>query len=189
MKMFYRSRSHDTSMIWSMRVFIALAIFLCAIPAAGALSVSINASQQSAHIGDMIVLNGNVSGIHTIAVYLFVTGPGLDPRGVTLENFNIPAGRGLFTTAPVNMDTETWQYQWDTSVTLGEMRPGKYMVYVVSSPLDRQRFAPNEYAVTEINILPSEKPTTEIALSPFTTVAALVITGIAGCFVMHRMKK
>lgn len=188
MKMFYRSCSYDTGMHRWLHLVIALTLFVCAIPAAGALAVSINASQQNAHIGDVIMLDGKVSGIQTIAVYLVVTGPGLDPRGVTLENFNIPAGRGMFTTAPVNMNTGTWQYQWDTSVTLGEMRPGKYIVYVVSSPLDRQRFAPGEYAMTEITILPSKNPTTGIPLSPFTTVAALVIAGIMGCCAIRRMK-
>ena len=54
-----------------------------------------------------------------IAVYLFITGPGLDTRGVTLENLNIAAGRGLFTTAPVNLSNGCWTYQWDTSVILG----------------------------------------------------------------------
>ena len=101
---------------------------------------------QQAHIGDVVTLNGTVSGITTIAVYLFVMGPDLDTRGVTLDNLNIPAGRGLFTTAPVQMNDGTWTYTWDTSVILGEMRPGKYTVYVVSSPVDRLRYVAGDFA-------------------------------------------
>lgn len=168
-----------------LRLFAVIVLLLCAIPAVGALTVSINATPENAHLGEVITLNGKISGVHTIAVYLFVIGPGLDPRGVTLENFNIPAGRGLFTTAPVNMKTGEWEYTWDTSVTLGELRPGRYSVYVVSSPLDHQRFAPGEYATIDINIQSSEKPTTQIPLSPLIPVAALVFAGIAG-IVMHR---
>jgi len=90
---------------------------------------------QQVHIGDVVTLNGTITGITTIAVYLFVTGPELDERGVTLDNLNIPAGRGLFTTAPVNMNDGSWTYSWDTSVILGTLNPGTYTVYVESSPL------------------------------------------------------
>ena len=72
-------------------------------PVGAATTLTISASPQQAHIGDVITINGTVSGIATIAVYLFVTGPDLDTRGVTLDNLNIPAGRGLFTTAPVRL--------------------------------------------------------------------------------------
>jgi hypothetical protein len=180
---------HHTGMRWFIRLALVLALFMCAVPAASAISITLNATPTEAHIGDVITLNGTVSGIHTIAVYLFVTGPGLDPRGVTLDNFNIPAGRGLFTTSPVDMGTGNWQYKWDTSITLGEMRPGKYTVYVVSSPIDKQRFEEGDYAQTDIMLLPSKEPTTGIPLSPMTTVLALIAAGIIGCGVWHRTKK
>ena len=87
-------------------VFIVVAVLLCVlIPAAGAITLTLNASENEAHVGDAITLSGKVTGIRTIAVYLFVIGPDLNKRGVTLDNLNIPAGRGLFTTAPVHMRT------------------------------------------------------------------------------------
>ncbi|MEN6443502.1 MAG: hypothetical protein ABFC71_07115 [Methanoregula sp.] len=171
------------------RLAIVLALFICAIPAAGAVSITLNASPTEAHIGDVITLNGSITGIKTIAVYLFVTGPGLDPRGVTLENFNIPAGRGLFTTSPVDMASGNWQYQWDTSITLGEMRPGKYTVYVVSSPLDKQQFEGGDYAKADIMLVPPVEPTNAIPLSSMTTVLALIAAGLIGCGVCCRVKK
>ncbi|MCX6686810.1 MAG: hypothetical protein NT112_00230, partial [Methanoregula sp.] len=85
-------------------VLIAALMVCCAIPCVAAVSLEINATPVQAHIGDTITLTGKVSGLKTIAVYLFVNGPDLDNRGVTLENLNIPAGRGLFTTAPVNLN-------------------------------------------------------------------------------------
>jgi len=119
---------------------MAVLFFLIVIPAT-AQPVSISASPSVVHLGDTVLLSGNVSGIHTIAVYLFLTGPDLDSRGVTLENVNVPAGRGLFTTAPVNMDDGTWQYPWDTSVILGNLNPGTYTVFVVTAPVDHERFS------------------------------------------------
>jgi hypothetical protein len=62
----------------------------------------------------------------TIAVYLFIVGQDLHPPGVILDNLNIPAGRGMFTTAPVNMGTGNWKYDWDTSLILGNLKPGNY---------------------------------------------------------------
>ena len=158
---------------------ILAVVLLCVlIPAAGAVPLTLNASENKAHVGDTITLSGTVTGIKTIAVYLFVIGPGLDNRGVTLDNLNIPAGRGLFTTAPVHMENGTWSYTWDTAVILGDLKPGAYTIYVVSSPVDRLRFVNGEFTKTEIIFLPSEQPTNEIPLAPVLPVVALVITGV-----------
>ena len=160
-------------------LFILAAVLLCAlIPVAGAVSLTLNASENKAHVGDAITLSGTVTGIKTIAVYLFVIGPDLDNRGVTLDNLNIPAGHGLFTTAPVHMENGTWSYAWDTAVILGNLKPGTYTIYVVSSPVDRLRFVKDEYTTTEIVFLPSEQPTNEVPLGPALPVVALVITGV-----------
>ena len=160
-------------------LFILAAVLLCAlIPVAGAVSLTLNASENKAHVGDAITLSGTVTGIKTIAVYLFVIGPDLDNRGVTLDNLNIPAGHGLFTTAPVHMENGTWSYAWDTAVILGNLKPGTYTIYVVSSPVDRLRFVKGEFTTTDIVFLPSEQPTNEVPLGPALPVVALVITGV-----------
>ncbi|MFA4825603.1 MAG: hypothetical protein WC593_10660 [Methanoregula sp.] len=160
-------------------LFILAAALLCAlIPAAGAVTLTLNTSENVAHVGDTIILSGSVTGIKTIAAYLFVTGPDLDPRGVTLDNLNIPAGRGLFTTAPVHLENGTWSYTWDTSVILGNLKPGTYTIYVVSSPVDRLRSVKDEYAATEIVFHPAESSPNEIPLEPCIPVAALVIVGV-----------
>jgi hypothetical protein len=160
-------------------LFILAAVMLCAlVPMAGAVSLTLNASENEAHIGDTITLNGSVTGIKTIAVYLFVTGPDLNPRGVTLDNLDIPAGRGLFTTAPVHLENGTWSYTWDTAVILGNLKPGTYTIYVVDSPVDRQRFVEGAYTATEIVFLPSEQPTNETPLEPCVPIIALVIIGV-----------
>ena len=142
----------------------------------GAQTVTIAASPAEVHIGDTVILNGTGSGIHTIAVYLFVIGPDLDSRGVTLENLHIPAGHGLFTTAPVNLESGTWHYAWDTSVILGTMNPGKYTVYVVTSPVDRERFGSDGYASAQVTFLPPVNEPTPVPLPPG---VAVVSVGIA----------
>jgi hypothetical protein len=184
--MFYASAGEDTGMRWCIALIIAAVLLIFLVPVAGATAISINASPDVVHIGDTVTLRGNISGINTIAVYLFVVGHDLDPRGVTLDNLNIPTGRGLFTTAPVNMKTGDWEYKWDTSVILGELKPGNYTVYVVSAPMDRMRFVREEHATADIWFLPSDKPVTEIPISPIIPVAALVIAGIVGCSLMHQ---
>jgi hypothetical protein len=176
-------------MRWCIPLVIAAALLVCFVPVAGATAININATPAVAHVGDTVMLRGNISGITTIAVYLFVVGQDLDPRGATLDNLNIPPGRGLFTTAPVNMNTGDWQYEWDTSVILGNLKPGNYTVYVVSAPMDRMRFVKEEHATADISFLPSDKPATEIPLSPLVPVAALVITGIVGSSLIHRRGK
>ena len=161
-------------------VITAALLGASAMPVAAASVLTISASPHQAHIGDIVTLNGNISGITTIAVYLFVIGPDLDTRGVTLDNLNIPAGRGLFTTAPVQLSDGSWTFTWDTSVILGEMKPGKYTVYVVSSPLDRLRYVREDFATAEIEFLASDKPVAEIPLEPAIPVIAVGVGAVLG---------
>ena len=161
-------------------VIIPALLGAIAVPVTAATVLTITASPEQAHIGDTVTLNGTVSGITTIAVYLFVIGPDLDTRGVTLDNLNIPAGRGLFTTAPVRMSDGSWTYTWDTSVILGDMKPGIYTVYVVSSPLDRSRYIREDFATAEVEFLPSDNPAPEIPLSPAVTVIAVGAGAVLG---------
>jgi len=168
-------------------VITAALLGASAMPVAAASVLTISASPQQAHIGDIVTLNGTVSGITTIAVYLFVIGPDLDTRGVTLDNLNIPAGRGLFTTAPVQLSDGSWTFTWDTSVILGEMKPGKYTVYVVSSPLDRLRYVREDFATAEIEFLPSDKTSPEIPLGPAVPIIAVGLGAVLGLH-MTRMQ-
>jgi len=176
-------------MRWWRGFFCAFAILLLlgSLPAL-AQTITLNAAPFTVHPGDTVTLNGTVTGIHTIAVYLFLTGPGLDPRGVTLENLNIPAGRGLFTTAPVNMDDGSWQFVWDTSVILGNLAPGDYTIYVETAPFDRERIGHEGYATATVTILPPENVPTPVPLSPGIAVLALGITITAGTCIGHRRK-
>ncbi|WAC04695.1 MAG: hypothetical protein OS112_09565 [Methanoregula sp.] len=176
-----------------MRKALLLTITACLLcgmmPIVSAIAIEINATPSQVHIGDTVTLKGSVTGIKTIAVYLFVTGPDLDNRGVTLENLNYPAGRGLFTTAPVNLNDGTWEYKWDTSVILGTLKPGTYTVHVVSTPVDRLRFAKGESARTDIEFLPSDIPTNEVPLNPVVTIAALVTVSCASIWLVRRSEK
>jgi hypothetical protein len=166
---------------------ILAALVACSfVSGAGAISMAINASTEKAHVGDVITLTGSITGVKTIAVYLFVTGPDLNTRGVTLENLNIPAGRGLFTTAPVNMADGSWQYVWDTSVTLGDLKPGKYTIYAVGTAVDRLRYTRGEYATVDIDFLPSETPTNEVPLPLPLSLGALVV--VSGAAILTRLR-
>ena len=177
-------------MRWACLLIITAALLGVVItPVAASTLLTISASPQQAHIGDVVTINGTVSGITTIAVYLFVTGPDLDTRGVTLENLNIPAGRGLFTTAPVRLSDGSWTYTWDTSVILGEMTPGKYTVYVVSSPVDRLRNVREDVATAEVEFLASDKPVTETPLKPAIPVIAVGVAAALGLWVSRQQEK
>ena len=184
MSLFYVMETNNSGMCMRLAcLLVAGALLLVAMPASAASpdpALTINASPSTAHIGDTILLDGTVTGINTIAVFLFVTGDGLDKRGVALDNLNIPAGRGMFTTAPVRIADGSWTYTWDTSIIVGTLKPGNYTVYVVGSPVDRQRFMETEYATAEITFLPSERPVAETPLDPVLPVVALVIVAGVG---------
>lgn len=162
----------------SLLVLVAAVITLI-VPVGGAIGLTVNATPVQPAVGETVVLTGTVTGYKTIAVYLFVTGPGLDPHGVTLDNLNIAAGHGLFTTAPVNMQSGTWSYTWDTSVIIGTLKPGNYTVHVVLSPVERMRFSEGESSSIDVMFLPPPVTEAETPLEPLLPVAALGIAGIA----------
>jgi hypothetical protein len=159
-------------------LFVAAVFVLSAPPVAGAIGMTIDAMPVTPHVGDTVTLSGTITGINTIAVYLFVTGPGLNLQGATLDNLNIPTGRGLFTTAPVNMANGSWSYSWDTSVILGTLKPGNYTVHVVASPVERMRFSEGESASVDVTFLPPRVTESETPLSPVLPVAACGIAVI-----------
>jgi hypothetical protein len=162
--------------VWPL--LLVAVVFTLSVPVAGAIGLTIDAMPKDPHIGDTVTLSGTITGINTIAVYLFVTGPGLDPRGATLDNLNIPTGRGLFTTAPVNMVNGSWSYAWDTSVILGSLKPGEYTIHVVSSPVERMRFSEGESASVGLTFRPLPPSNAEAPSDPVLPMAACGISGI-----------
>jgi hypothetical protein len=72
-------------------------------------------------------------------------------------------------------------------VILGELKPGKYTVYVVSSPLDRLRYVREDFATAEVEFLPSDKPAAETPLGPAIPVIAVGIGAVLGIH-MTRMQ-
>jgi hypothetical protein len=171
--------------VWPL--LLVSAVLILGAPASGAVAMTIDATPEDVAVGDMVKLSGTVTGINTIAVYLFVTGPGLDPRGVALDNLNIPSSRGLITTAPVNMENGTWTYQWDTSVILGTLRPGNYTVHVVSSPVERLRFSEGESAMVGVTFRSFPRTRAETPVSPVLPLAAVGIAGML--FMGARLKR
>jgi hypothetical protein len=83
----------------------------------------------------------------------------------------------------------TWEYAWDTSVILGTLQPGTYTVHVVSTPVDRLRFAKGEFARTDVEFLPSDGIVNEVPLDPLITIAALVSVSCAGVWLVRRSEK
>jgi hypothetical protein len=81
------------------------------------------------------------------------------------------------------MENGSWTYTWDTSVILGTLKPGRYTIYAVSSPVDRLRFAQEDYATADIEFLPSGRTEPETPLSGVVPILALgialIVAGIA----------
>ncbi|HNB03433.1 MAG TPA: hypothetical protein PLV88_04000 [Methanoregulaceae archaeon] len=139
---------------------------------------------ELSEIGERIELNGTTDAKGTIAVFLLVSGPGLDKRGVCLENLNLPAGHGYFTSAYVNPDG-TWRYIWDTNYLAGRLIPGTYTVYVVNLPLGLPHSGSVSCAKTNITFTRMSDPGLGIDMIP------LCLAGIscAGLILVRRKKR
>lgn len=124
-------------------------------------------------IGDKVRISGHLENSKSIAVFLFVTGEGLDPAGVTMENLRLRAGSGHFSSAFVHPDGK-FAFEWDTAFSIGPLHPGTYHVYVVDVPLNLQRLTDSdELSVATLDVTFEKRPSTEIPLDWAVPTAAL----------------
>jgi hypothetical protein len=119
-------------------------------------------------------------------VYLLVTGPGLDPLGVTMENLNLPAGQGYFTSAHVGSGGQ-WEYEWNTGYMVGTLHPGTNTVHVVSVPVNMQHIARQDTAAVNITFTPPDVAP-PIPLPCIAVIGAILAGGML-CVVRNRGKK
>jgi len=157
--------------------FLILLFILCTgIPACDASGVTIAVYPQVCQVGEQIVLSGTTTMEKTIAVYLFLIGPGLDPRGVTLENLNLPAGQGYFTSARVSGDG-SWEYEWNTGFIAGRLKPGMYTIYVINVPLGMDRRPAGDSSSVNITFIEAQK--TPPLGPPYAAIAMVALAAAA----------
>lgn len=138
-------------------------------------AISLDPNQGTFLVGDRVHVSGHLDAPNTIAVYLFVTGPGLDTAGVTLENLKLRAGSGYFTSAFVHPDG-SFAYDWDTAFSVGPVVPGTYHIYVVDVPLNLDRLTDSgEISISSVNVTFKKRPSMGIPLGGVLPVAALFV--------------
>lgn len=115
-------------------------------------SVTITAAgDQSYYLGEKILLSGT-SLAENDHIFLFLTGPHLNPFGVKLDNIPINAisdNMGTFTAVEVAGDN-TWSYEWDTS-NISEIREsGTYTIYAISDPKNKNDLSSGKYGTVSV---------------------------------------
>jgi len=114
-------------------------------------SVTITSSGTGIYyIGEEITLSGTNTEGNT--VYLFMTGPNLNNRGVNIEKPGQRVTTGdanNFTTASVEAD-DTWSKKWNTAGL--PLDAGSYTIYAVSTDVDKDDLSGNKYATASISL-------------------------------------
>jgi hypothetical protein len=124
-------------------VLIGAALF-CGVATAGTLSYA---------IGDRVALNGTAYATDTM--YIFVTGPGLDPNGVNPAQMKSPVVSGDPSTfVQVDVVNDGWSYIWNTAHQGFSLREGTYTIYAVSQPVAKNGL-PAVYGSIEISLTQS----------------------------------
>ena len=119
-------------------VLIGIALF-CGTVTAGTLTYA---------IGDKVDLSGTAYTTNTM--YLFVTGPGLDPNGVNPGQMKSPVVTGDPSTfVQVDVKNDTWSYIWNTAHQGFSLKEGTYTIYAVSQPVAKNAL-PSVYGSIEI---------------------------------------
>ena len=126
-------------------------------PSSSSGAVTVDASPKAVHVGETITFSG--SNTENGSVYLFITGPYLDPYGYQLSNISerTPAGKAGSATASVN--SGSWEYTWDTSNCC--LDTGTYTIYATNRLTNGKGTIADG---TAVSILAAEYATTTIEL-------------------------
>ncbi|MCQ1537776.1 PEGA domain-containing protein [Methanocalculus taiwanensis] len=113
-------------------IYLLLGLALLALPASAAVSFS-TPSPVDLTLGDPITLTGTAE--HTTVIYLFMTGPGLNPTGVSLNDRQALAETGNMVKAYVT-PAGSWEYTWYTQGISGKsgLSAGTYTLYASDTP-------------------------------------------------------
>jgi hypothetical protein len=120
---------------------LAGAVLVCGAVTAGMLSYA---------IGNKVALSGTAYATNTM--YLFVTGPGLDPNGVNPGQMKSPVITGDPSTfVQVDVVNDNWSYIWNTAHQGFSLKEGRYTMYAVSQPVGKNAL-PAVYGTIEISL-------------------------------------
>lgn len=113
-------------------IYLLIGLALLALPASAAVSFS-TPSSVDLTLGDPITLTGTAE--HTSVLYLFMTGPGMNPNGVSLNDRQALAETGNMVKAYVTPEGR-WEYTWFTQAISGKsgLSAGTYTVYASDTP-------------------------------------------------------
>jgi len=121
-------------------ILIGIAL-LCGVATAGTLTYT---------IGDRVPLNGTAYATNTL--YIFITGPGLDPNGVNPAQMKSPVVSGDPSTfVQVDVTNDRWSYIWNTAHQGFSLREGTYTLYAVSQPVGKNNL-PAVYGSIDISL-------------------------------------
>jgi len=121
-------------------ILIGMAL-LCGVATAGTLTYS---------IGDRLPLDGTAYATNTL--YIFVTGPGLDPHGVNPARMKSPVVSGDSSTfVQVDVTNVRWSYIWNTAHQGFSLGEGAYILYAVSQPVGKNNH-PAVYGSIDISL-------------------------------------
>ncbi len=101
-------------------------------------------------IGDKVDLSGTAFATNTM--YLFVTGPGLDPIGVNPSQMKSAVVSGDPSTfVQVDVENNSWSYIWNTAHQGFSLKEGTYTIYAVNQPVAKNAL-PAVYGSIEIRL-------------------------------------
>jgi hypothetical protein len=110
----------------------------------------VNAGTLIYAIGDKVDLSGTAFDTNTM--YLFVTGPGLDPDGVNPSQMKSAVVSGDPSTfVQVDVMNNRWSYIWNTAHQGFGLKGGTYTIYAVSQPVGKNAL-PAVYGSIEISL-------------------------------------
>lgn len=113
-------------------IYLLLGLALLALPASAAVSFS-TPSSVDLTLGDPLTLTGTAE--HTSVLYLFMTGPGLNPTGISLNDRQGLVETGNAVKVYVTPEGR-WEYTWFTQGISGKsgLSAGTYTIYASDTP-------------------------------------------------------
>ncbi|WOF15545.1 hypothetical protein F1737_02025 [Methanoplanus sp. FWC-SCC4] len=172
-----------TGKIQTILLILLLGVVITSVQAAATTETTIEISQNTAEIGDIIAISGKVGGQSAPAVYLFMTGPDLPDKGTPLvgdvRNAKIPYHK-IYLSGP------GWDYNWDTGLIVGGLKDGTYTIYSSLNPGNLDGLREGEYSETKIKIIDVKEQKMQQSPLP---IWLLIFAAVFSVFVINKCKK
>lgn len=157
-------------------VILFCSLLLHAVSGSEESGFTVQTSQDTAQIGDIVKIKSTIPLKNSGCIYLFMTGPNLPEEGVPIEgdirHAKIPYDK-------IYLSGVVFEKEWDTGLIIGGLEGGEYTIYISTIKQNAINPETGTYATSKITITdPKNSKKTETPLYLTCVFGSLIAAGL-----------